>query len=97
MTNEQLEKANEIRSNIRTLKAECDSLAPDWKTGLFRERSIHKLLNGKPKSKTYKSYYCTEQLDIIGSAILITPDEVEILRNFKIEKIRLLQKELDEM
>ncbi len=33
MTNEQLEKANEIRSNIRTLKAECDSLAPDWKTG----------------------------------------------------------------
>lgn len=96
MTNEQLIKANALQSEIRTLEAECNLLEPDWRTKQTRKRSIKQLL-GKPTKKSHNGYYYVEVLTCIGEAIVIYPDEVDVLREYKQQKIAKLKEKLNNL
>ena len=90
MTKEKLKRAKEIEEEVKTLEAECSILDQG------KRWEISNLLK-KPNKKTYKNLYCIRRIDSIDSAIFITPDETELLWNFKLNKIVKLKKELEEI
>lgn len=92
MTNEQLNQANAIRAEIVTLEAEVANMICHKESFIGRElRKILKL----PKTKTHYNLYCSHNLDCIGSSVVLREDEVEVLTNYKKQKIEQLKDQLE--
>jgi len=92
MTQDKLIYAEKLEEEIIVLEAECGQLT-SWWDKQFGPIKIMKLKK-KPCVTTYRGFYCTQPVDIIGSVILLAPDEIKVIRDFKAYKLDLLRAEL---
>ncbi|ADZ82469.1 hypothetical protein [Cellulosilyticum lentocellum] len=92
MTNEQLEQANEIKKEIITLEAEVEQMIVHKESFILRQ--LRKVID-LPSKKTHYNLYCTNNLDCIGSTVVLREDEVEMLTNYKKQRIEQLSKQLE--
>lgn len=97
MTTEQLQKAKEIEEQLKTYKAEIKILENNCEIEEDKKRfprlSI-KNFRKKPTEKTHKDFWCSRDLDSIGSTIFLSDDEVRMIVNLKKEKVKILEDEL---
>ncbi|HID0795992.1 TPA: hypothetical protein ACXDAB_003429 [Clostridium botulinum] len=90
MTDQELIKANEIKEEIETLEAEVFELAGRIQTTLRRFLKL-------PPKKTYKHLYCIDYVDLIDSRVVLREDEIIMLTQYKVEKIKKLKEELENL
>lgn len=99
MTEEKIIKANKLIGEIKTLKVEIETLSNMEDNTRTKKEGTHKLLLkkllGNPIKKTYKNYWSSQDLDSINSIILFDPDEIELLKDFKQQKVERLEKEIE--
>jgi hypothetical protein len=101
MTDESLQRAVEIKKAIDTLLEEIICLGvfeEDTRAGrLCTQRLGIFKLPRKPKEKTYKGFWCSQNLDCIKSIVLFDADEIKVLIDFKRAKIEKLRNELNKL
>ncbi|NHI48079.1 hypothetical protein FDE94_09385 [Clostridium botulinum] len=90
MTDQELIKANEIKEEIDTLEAEVFEMSGRKQTSLRRFLKL-------PPKKTYKHLYCIDYVDTIGSRVVLREDEIIMLIQYKVEKIKKLKEELENL
>ncbi|HDK7314621.1 TPA: hypothetical protein PTV97_003782 [Clostridium botulinum] len=90
MTDQELIKANEIKEEIDTLEAEVSEMSGRKQTTLRRFLKL-------PPKKTYKYLYCIDYVDTIGSRVVLREDEIIMLIQYKVEKIKKLKEELENL
>lgn len=90
MRNEELKRANEIKEEVNTLEAEVFEMSGRKQTTLRRFLKL-------PPKKTYKHLYCIDYVDTIGSRVVLREDEIIMLTQYKIGKIKKLKEELENL
>ena len=98
MKYENIEKAKHYKSEIETLELEIKEIQKlvgankpnlNW---LFS-----KMFKGTPREKTYKGFYCTRELDCIGSSVLINPREAQAVIDVKKIEIKEFEKLINDL
>lgn len=101
MTTEQLQIANKIMPDIKTLEEEISTLSNIEHNTREKKECTHRLCLKKlfkhPEQKTVYNYWSSQDLDSIHSIILFDADEVKVLLNYKKAKVEKLKKELQEL
>lgn len=96
MTEEGLKRANEIKDEIQTLETEIKILG----SGIMNPSMNRYFLKIKKKStkKNHKGLFIQEKcVNGAYEKILLTLDEVNILREYKKQKVERLKKEFEQL
>lgn len=98
MKYQNIDKAKHYKSEIERLEleiAEIQKLVDTNKPNL--NWLFSKIIKGTPKEKTYKGFYCTRELDCIGSSVLINPREAQAVIDVKKIEIEEFEKLIDDL
>lgn len=94
MKKESLDKVMKIKEELTRLEAEINEIENFTKRGW--RISLRKLLS-KPTKTTYKGFYCASGIDSIGSCIILETEEINAIKQIKLNKIKILQEELSNL
>lgn len=90
-----IEIASKLKSEVETLKLEIDQIEGFVKVELPNKSWLFaKRFKTKPTEKTYKGYYCSKDLDCLGSSILINQREAKAVIEVKKEEIKELEQKI---
>jgi len=101
MNAEEFKMAEAMKKDIETLEEEIKTLSNmeyntrEKRTGTHR-LALSKLFK-KPEKKTVWNYWCSQNLDSLGSIILFDADEVQVLIDFKMSKLNALKEKFSKL